>query len=223
MDLDLYRKSYNHNASIVKKCLDTRTCDFSDIVFWEGVRGRDLGFDELCSKWADVLGCSLIGALPSVERSGADGFIIYGSDPTTPREVETKVCGIRQSELAVGARGGLYYSTNLENWYSKCAITSQFSGQFKTMTEETMLTKKRDTFLILFDKTENKTIDAHRIDGETALSLLESKKNNASITIKLGAFQKYGHRMSTLWEVEGFDNWRDRMVKQTVESKRFIL
>ena len=223
MDLASYQNYIVHNAEIIKHCLDTRTNDFSDIMFWEGIRGGDLGFDELSSKWADVLGCSVIGALPSVERTGADGYIIYKGDVKTPVEVETKVCGIRHGDLAVGKRGGLYYSTNLENWNSKSAITSLLHGQFQLMSKETMKSKKRDTFLISFDKTENKIIDANRIDAATVLKLLESKKKNTAITLKLSAFQQHGYRMNTLWEVESFYRWNQRMVNQTKEAKRFIL
>jgi len=223
MDLESYQNYITHNAKIIKHCLDTRTNDFSDIMFWEGIRGGDLGFDELSSKWADVLGCSVIGALPSVERTGADGYIIYKGAINTPVEVETKVCGIRHGDLAVGKRGALYYSTNLENWNSKAAITSQLAGQFKPMSEGTMKSNKRDTFLISFDRTENKIIDANRIDADTVLKLLESKKENTAITLKLSAFQQHGHRMNTLWEVESFHHWHQRMINQTKAAERFIL
>jgi hypothetical protein len=223
MKLSEFQTAYAHNAKIIKHCLDTRTNDFSDIIFWEGVQGKTLGFDELTSKWADVLGCSVIGALPSIERQGADGYIYYRGDKT-PYEVETKVSGIRHKDLALGQRGGLYYSANLENWNSKCNITSHFMGAFDAnMSALTMQSKKRDTFLIPFDKTENKIIDAYRLSADRVLELLENRKHNASITFKLSAFQQHGARMGTQWDVEGFDKWCSRLSKQTKEAKRFIL
>lgn len=223
MELSQFNEAKINNSKIMQHCLATRTTDLSNIIFWEGVVGKELGFDELASKWADVIGCSVIGALPSIERSGADGYIYYRDD-INPREVETKICGVRHSELAVGQKGGLYYSTNLENYKSKSAITSKFLGQFKPMAADTMQSKKRDTFLILFDKTENKIIGANRIEAEKVLSLLYTRgKNNKTITLKLGTFHKHGHTMETQWEVETFDIWKDRMITQTKAARRFII
>jgi len=222
MDFDTYKTHVKNNAAIVKRCLDTRTTDVSGIVFWEGIKGSELSFDELMSKWSDILGCGVIGALPSAERRGADGYIYY-KGLVKPHAIESKVCGIRQHELALGVRGGLYYSTNLENYNSKSGITSYFAGAFDAkMTEETFQSKKRDTFLIPFDKTANQVIDVYRIDGDTVLRLLEDRKNNSSITLKLSAFQQSGHRFNSEWEVDGFNVWSKNMSTLAKQNKRFV-
>ena len=224
MDTKQYIATREHNAKIVRRCLETHSTDFSDIIFWEGVKGKELSFDTLASKWADVLGCSAVGAIPTIAKTGADGFAFFERDRNTPHGVETKVAGITQDKLALGSQGGLYYSNNLENWNSKALLTSHISGKFSSiMTNETRATKNRATFLVTFDRTENKVICAHYMPGEIVLDLLESKKNNASITIKLGAFRNHGYEFETQWNTEGYDKWTCRMVEQTRKNGRFIL
>jgi len=222
MNLEQFKIANRNNAEIIQQCLEKRTTDFSKIMFWEGVQGKDLSFDELSSKWADILACAAIGAVPVIKKTGTDGYIYYAGSEN-PVEAETKLCGIRHSDLALGQRGGLYYSANLDNPNSKCAITTHFNGSFDAgMSHETLQTKKRDTFLVLFDRTENKIIDAYGIRATDVLQLLESKKHNATVTLKLSAFQNTGFRMGTMWESEKFYPWQSRMITKTKESRRFI-
>lgn len=222
MTKDQYQKYYKNNAKIIKHCLETKTTDLSEIIFCDGSVGKDHSFDFLCARWADILACSAIGAVPNMSRRGSDG-ILYYQNSNVPKEVETKLCGVTQADLALGSRKGLYYSTNLENYYSKCAISSHFHGSFDVnMSETTMASKERDTFLVLFDRTENRVIDAYGIYATQVLNLIENKKQGKSITFKLSAFQSNGFRMGTQWETETFPKWEQRMIKKTLESKRFI-
>jgi hypothetical protein len=220
LEFEMIRKEYIeakiHNEEIIRNCLRTREVNLKDFIFWEGVTVKDLSMDEVMSKWADILGCTAAGAIPSIEKTGADGYLIYSGE-TEPTPIETKLCGIRQTDLALGKRGGLYYSTNLDNWYSKCSITSQFSGKFDAgMSDTTMASKKRDTFLVLFDKTENKIIDVYGMKANKVLKLLQERKNNATITFKLSAFQQHGFKMqSGVAELEGFSAWEKRIIKLT--------
>lgn len=216
MNVRKYIDARRRNQDIIRNCLATKSVNFSDIMFWEGISARDLSFDEVASKWADILACTVIGALPCVGKHGADGYLQYtGSKDFVP--VETKLCGVRHEDLAVGPRGGLYYSTNLDNWYSKCSITSHFSGKFDaSMSRGTMQSKNRDTFLVLFDRTENCIIDTYGMEGKKVLELLEEKKNNSSITFKLSAFFHSGFAMTSgFGKFEGFDAWEERVIKKT--------
>lgn len=208
----------NNNARIVSQLLKRQPTDLTNIRFWEdNLTGRDVSMPELYSKWADIIGCAAIGAVPSIEPNGPDGYIYYyknGRDLVYPRPIESKISGIFQDELAIGQRGGLYYSTNLENKKSKSAITSHFEGSFHSnMTLETRLSKGIDTYILPFDKTENKVIDIFQIDGEVVESLLEDRKNNKTITLKLSSFQHNGNQFGCQWPVEGYDNWEARMLK----------
>jgi hypothetical protein len=217
MDIKQYERARNDNAEIIQTCLKNRTTDFSQIQFWEGVKGSDLSMDLLCSKWSDILACAAIGAIPSVLPKGADGYLYY-EHRQRPTAIEAKLSSIDQRNLALGTRGGLYYSTNLDNYDSKCAITSHFSGSFDAdMTEETMASKRRDTFLVPFDRTTNSVIDIYRLDADTTLDLLETRrrKGNSTITLKLSAFVYDGREFDCEWPVEGFDNWAERMKQQT--------
>jgi hypothetical protein len=217
-----YERAREHNARIIQKCLTNRTTDFSQIKFWEGLTGQQLSMDQLCSKWTDILACAAIGAVPSMKPRGADGYLYY-QNRQRATAIEAKLCSIQQYDLALGIRGGLYYSTNLDNYNSKCSMTSHFSGQFDAaMTEETMYSKHRDTFLVPFDRTTNSVIDIYRLDADTTLDLLETRRNkgNTSITLKLSAFQQDGGVFDCEWPVEGFDNWVERMKKQV--TRRLI-
>ncbi len=222
MELAQYQQHRLHNQAIIKKCLESRSIDFSDIVFACGTSARTLPFDSVAGKWPDVIACTAIGALPLLNATGADGIMWFAGD-SAPRQVETKFCGIWQEELAKGVRGGLYYTTNLDNNNSKCAITSKFQGKFDAnMSEDTLGSKNRDTFLVMFDKTENRFIDAYHLSGDTVVRLLHNKKNDkrATATIKLSAFMQYGQRIASFFEFEGFPKWQDRMKKKVT---RYII
>ena len=223
MTLEEFHRAQTHNARIIQKCLNERTTDFSQIKFWENIQGKNLSMDLLCSKWADILACAAIGAIPSREPRGADGYVYYQGHQR-PRAVEAKLSSIQQTDLVLGTRGGLYYSTNLENWHSKCAITSHFAGAFDAnMTTETLMSKRRDTFLVLFDRTSNSVIDIYRLTANRTLSLLETRRNkgNVTSTIKLSAFINDGDQYECSWPTEGFDKWQSRMKNQT--TRRLIL
>ena len=223
MNIDKYEQARTHNARIIKKCLTERTTDFSQIKFWEGVKGQNLSMDLLCSKWADILACAAIGAVPSMQKQGADGYLYYRNRQRSTA-IEAKLCGINQEDLALGSRGGLYYSTNLENYNSKCNITSHFAGAYDAdMTSETFATKRRDTFLVPFDRTTNSVIDIYRIDADTTMELLETRRNkgNSTMTLKLSAFQYDGETFDCEWPVEGFDTWSERMKKHV--ARRLIV
>lgn len=217
MDTKEYLKAVQNNQDIIRTCLQTNTVNFSDIVFWGGTTARELSFDEVASKWPDILSCTVIGALPCVGRHGEDGWLHYlGAKIFVP--IETKLCGVHHKDLALGPRGGLYYSTNLDNPSSKCSITSHFVGKFEShMSYDTLQSKNRDTFLILFDRTENCVIDVYGMKGEKVLELLEQKQNNSSKTFKFSAFRQFGFKMRSggFNNLEGFDNWETRISNKT--------
>ncbi len=217
MDKKQYLQAVQNNQDIIRTCLKTNTINFSDIVFWGGITASELSFDEVASKWPDILSCTVIGALPCVAKHGEDGYLHYreGNDF---EPIETKLCGVHHKDLALGSRGGLYYSTNLDNPNSKCAITTHFVAKFTShMSYDTLQSKNRDTFLILFDRTENCVIDVYGMKGEKVLQLLEQKQNNSSKNFKLSAFQQHGFRMRSggFSDLEGFDNWETRISKNT--------
>jgi len=219
MDHNTFIKVKTQNIEIIKKCLDTRVINLDGFTFWCGTTTNNLSFDTVMSKWSDILGCTAIGALPVLDKSGTDGhmWVSCTTGDEYSKEVEVKVCGVNQEDLALGARGGLYYSTNLDNISSKCSITSHFAGSFdREMSHDTMMSKKRDTYLVMFDRTENKLIDSYCMPARKVLSLLLERRSNygKSITFKLSAFQQHGHKWhSVLWEPEGFAKWQKRITK----------
>jgi hypothetical protein len=219
MDLTTFLAVKKKNIEIIQRCLKTGAINFDGFTFWEGKTANELPFDTVTSKWADILGCTAVGAIPSIERRGADGYMWYSQNGKSKCvEIEAKVCGVNQGDLALGKRGGLYYSVNLDNSKSKCAITSHFAGRFDVnMSGATMLSKERDTYLVMFDRTENKLIGSYKMSGKKVLrNLIERRNNDSAISLKLSAFQYDGIPWhSTLWKTEGYSKWEKRMIKST--------
>jgi len=224
MNKEQFLTAKKKNIDIIKKCLDTGVINLDGFVFWEGTTANKLSFNTVMSKYSDILGCTAVGAIPVLEKQGTDGFMWFNIDGEDYlKEVEVKVSGVNQGDLALGKRGGLYTSTNLANSSSKTSITSHFLGSFdNTMSHQTMMSKNRDTYLVMIDNTENKVIGSYCMPGRKVLSLLKERRSNigVSITFKLSAFKQHGHRWHTqLWEPEGFDKWERRVSKSV---KRYI-
>jgi hypothetical protein len=223
MNLKTYLSAKKNNIEIIKRCLETRSFNLDGFIFWEGKTVNQLSFDSVMAKWSDILGCTAVGAIPSIAKTGADGYMWYHQNGKTQCvEVEVKVCGVNQEDLALGKRGALYYSVNLDNPKSKCSITSHFHGRFDiNMSGATMLSKNRDTYLVMFDRTENNVIGSFKMPGKKVLKNLQERRNNDSaITLKLSAFQYDGIPWHTsLWKPEGYTKWEKRMMKST---KRYI-
>jgi hypothetical protein len=222
MNLQQFIEASNHNAAILQTCLKTRKTDLSKIIFWEGITGKDLSFDQLLAKSYDILGCCAIGAIPSVKPTGADGFAFF-KDATEAVEIETKLCGIHSRNIHVGAREGLYWSSDPNNVDNRAALTSHFSGSFDArMSEETMKTKARHTALVCFDRDQNKVIDAWIMKPTTILRELRQRKHNATISVKLSRFLSEGSRIKTKVDYIGWSEWQREQIKLAKENKRFI-
>ena len=87
------------------------------------------------------------------------------------------------------------------------------------MTDDTFASKRRDTYLVMFDRTENKVIDIATLDADSTYNLLDDRRDNSTITLKLSAFQNNGFYFDCEWDVETYDNWNKRMIK---ECKRYV-
>lgn len=223
MNLALFKKVSNHNAAILQKCLQNRSSDLSEIMFWEGHKGKDLAFDQLLAKSYDILGCCAIGAIPSMMKSGADGYIRWARDPEVVHEVETKVCAIESKNIHVGVRGGLYWSSDPTNFDNRAAINSHFSGSFDAnMTDETMQSKARYTSLICFDRDQNQVIDAWVMKPDVILNEIKQRQYNKTINIKLTRFLLEGSRMGTKINTIGWEQWQLDQIKSARKNGRLV-
>lgn len=224
MDIQRFISASNNNAKILEQCLKTNSTDLSNIQFWEDdIKGKDLSFDQLLAKAYDILACCAIGAIPSIKKTGADGFIYFTSDRDTVHEVETKLCAIESKNIHIGGRGGLYWSSDPNNYYNKAALLSHFSGKFDSgMSEETMQSKARYTSLVCFDRDQNSIIDAWIMEPKIILSELKNRQNNSTITIKLNRFMSEGTKMGTKITKLGWNDWFQQQTKLAKENKRFI-
>lgn len=223
MNIDEFRDAHEHNAKILQRNLENRTTDISDIIFWEGCKGKELSFPTLMSKYNDVLGCCSVGGIPSIKKRGADGYIYFRGDTKNYFELESKVATIDPKYLHVGGRGGLYWTSNLENYNSKVTVLSYFSGSFiPTMSDKTRESKKRYTVLVCFDNDKNQVIDSWIMSPETILNEIKNRAGNASITIKLNRFIEQGVKMGSQIPVIGWDNWIKEQTENAKLANRFI-
>lgn len=223
MNKQSFDKAVNNNFKILSNNLKNRSTDFSEIVFWEGIKGRELSVTKIASKMYDIIGCCSTGVLPVLEHSGADGFFIR--DNGTISEWEVKVCSVSKSSIFLGQRNGLYHST-LEGRFEKdrrCAITSKFAGSFDAnMSLDTLKTKARNTGLVLFDEDENYVIDVYWLDGKTVLEQLKCRRNNATLTLKLSCFQEYGCALEdALPGMIGWHAWQDLVTDHCRETNQY--
>jgi hypothetical protein len=223
MNLTAYRKAKQHNSKILEKCLAERTTDLSEFIFWEGVTGKSLPFDLTLSKGYDILGCVAVGAIPSIAKTGADGYMYLKDDDYTVHEVETKVCAIESKNIHIGARGGLYWSSNPECAGNKAAITSYFSAKFDfSMSSSTMDTKARYTALVCFDRDTNQIIDSFFMRPTEVLNELKLRHNGNSLTLKLSCFLKNGGMIKCQVPSVGWHNWLKQQSSLAKLNKRFI-
>lgn len=217
MQLKEYKEAQTENTKIVNEFLVNWDVNgLNRITFWE--QPTKVSSDLLFSKGYDILGCCTIGAIPSIKRSGADGFV-YFKNIDEPQEVETKVASIESESIGVGPKGGLFRA-GTENSKSKPAgITSTLCGKFDAkMTESTWATKARYTSLICFDRDNNKVIDAWMMDPTTVSRELKKRKESKTLTLKLGCFMNSGWNVNTFVDKIGWNEWR-RMQVLLKESK----
>jgi hypothetical protein len=222
MNLTEYRRVKRHNSKILEKCLVDWTTDLSEIIFWEENQGK-LPLDLLTSKAYDIIGCVAVGAIPSLAKTGADGYMYLKDDDHTIHEVETKVCAIESKNIHVGARGGLYWSSNPERSGNKAAVQSYFSAKFDfSMSDSTLDTKARLTTLICFDRDTNQIIDCFYMKPKQVLNELRRRHNGNSLTLKLSCFLENGGMMNCTVPSVGWDKWLKEQRTAATLNKRFI-
>jgi hypothetical protein len=223
MDRKIFNRSVAKNFKILSKNLKNRTTDFSEITFWEGVKGKDLSATKVASKMYDIIGCCATGVLPSVNLNGADGFFVGAYNKIS--EWEVKVCSVSKTSIFLGKRGGLYHSTSDGRLdpNRRSAITSKFVGNFDAnMTVCTLNTKARNTALILFDEDDNIVIDVYMMDGDTVFKQLKNRRQNVSLSLKLSCFQINGGPLEdALPGMVGWEQWESQVVEYCKENEQY--
>lgn len=204
MTINEFHEAQAHNTRIINNILDTKTtAGLEDIIFWENP--THVSFDLILSKGFDILGCCAIGAIPSIQHSGADGFAYFqGNDEIF--EIETKVSSVNTDYVYKGPKGGIKVRTPGTNT-TPTGITSHLSGRFNPyISDQTRQTKERYTALVCFDRKQNKIIDAWLMDPKTVLKELNSLP---SLSLSLARFLQSGHVIPTPVHKIGWGAWKD--------------
>lgn len=215
MELEKYQQIVQENAAVLSHCLTTGTTDFSQIVFHDGHDSQQIkSLTSIISKGFDIIGCVAVGAIPSPNRTGADGYfrsVLHDDGRMIP--LETKVCAISNRNIYVGARGGLSVCFSDATQSSKRkGITSHFEGKFDAgMSESTLSTKARYTALILFDSDTNDIIDAWVMAPDQVREQLNHRRaHSKNLTLKLGCFMAYGAKAPLVVPHVGWNQWCDK-------------
>jgi len=168
----------------------------------------------LSSKAYDILAGIHIGALPYLrEQHGADGIIIKNGNI---QEVEFKTSArtFNADNSFITARGTIY-QTKKDNKLLKCVtfnesrlLESVFNAKFGSIKyQSNLLSKCRDTYLLIFDEHTNQIIDCFMLDGNTVVKYLRSSND-----IKLGTFISLGSRVVLeSGPVIGYAAWKKKL------------
>lgn len=194
------------------------------VTYWDGSK-PNLSLNILSSKIYDIIACTCIGALPKSDSSGADG-ILWRSADSIPEEIETKLCGTHRDDIALGMKDTLYCSTNLDNHKSKTLLASKLAGSFHAaMSEKTLKTKARPTYLVVLDWSTNQCVGAWMLDPLTTMEQLKKRmsKQNKTLTLKLQVFLNHGTTVETVIPSIGYDAWYDELVEYATARNRYIL
>lgn len=220
MNAKKFDEIVKHNRTVIFNCLKYHSTELKGIRFWEGMLGEDVSFVKMGSKFFDILGCCVIGAVPSLATHGADGYV-WLDDETGAVGIETKVASIDSDKIHVGAKNGLIWSSDPTNPDNRAGMASKFSGNFSiTMTEETLASKERWTALVCFDNNLNFVIDAWLMEPENIYNEIRQRQQNRSINIKLSRFIEEGFRIPCTIPTVGWEPWTLMQIEDAILNNR---
>ena len=229
--MSLTRAAYNaakiHNAKILAKCLKNRGTDVSNIKIWEGGTIGALPFTMIGQKFADILGCCSMGAIPSGKMTGADGYMYVGGSLV---EVESKVATLtpETKKLLHSTKNDtmiISYDPLSGNPSSRKALTSHLVGWYsENMTDKCFESKSRLTVLIVFDGEQNSIIDIYALTAYQVQMIMKHKKKSKRPKISLGTFKEIGVSLSKSAYVDilGWDTWYYDTLENLQESGKTI-
>lgn len=168
----------------------------------------------LSAKAYDILAGIHIGALPYLrEKHGADGIIIKNGI-IQQVEFKTSARTFNADNSFITKRGTIYH-TKKDNKLLECVnrdetrtIESTFCASFGDIIyKSNLLSKCRDTYLLVFDEHNNQIIDCFMLDGNTVVKYLRSSND-----IKLGTFINQGSRVVLeSGPVIGYAAWKKKL------------
>jgi len=168
----------------------------------------------LSAKAYDILAGIHIGALPYLrEKHGADGIIIKNGK-IQQVEFKTSARTINADSAFITKRGTIYH-TKEDNKLLECVkktevvvMESAFKASYGSIIyKSNLLSKCRDTYLLIFDEHTNQIIDCFMLDGNTVVKCLRSSND-----IKLGTFINRGSRVVLeSGPVIGYAAWKKKL------------
>lgn len=220
-----FKTRVEYNTQVLLDALeqDLPLCAILHKVYtWEYEPG-EAHFSILMRNAHDIIPSLFLGVLANCDNNGIDAFEIQEDESVI--EIEIKTSEVRSNKIWSGPQGGLY--TGIQNTKTRrAALTSGLAASYTCHTEANKLSKNMRTVFMMTDTNgPNTYIDAYELEGEAVLKYL-NLSDCKSRGIKLGSFMKEGRRCKTAVELEGFENFRDRIgrtAKILAKDEYFVL
>lgn len=211
MNYVTFQNKVAHNTIVLKEALNSnksRMSVLSQLHTWDTGPG-ELHDNIIMSKAFDILPAAYLGLLANTKQNGFDAFAVLPNNNIINYELKT-ACR-KGSEAWKTKEGTLYFGARTTK-NDKVSIRSAFNASYSLQTFKNIQTKRVKTILMVSDLDDNSInyFDAYELDGNTIISYL-TRTNCKNRTIKFGTFYNNGHRSETVVELEGFQNWENKI------------
>lgn len=224
-----YNRRVEENSKELQRQLASNCWDLKKFHGADALAGK-VSRSVLNRKVDDLYAAVYIGALVYFTPiHGADAMLMCNGKLM---DIELKTCSPTISkESTFRTPGGAIYvtspkhinKTNIARGYTR-SITSAFDASFDKTSRERAMTKKFDTYLVMFDTTSDSVIDCYMLDGKIVSKMLAGTftkgkfgKTDRDVrgcsSIKLGSFKQYGTCVKLAEsKAIGFDQWKNMLL-----------
>lgn len=219
MNYRTFRKRVSHNTRVLKEALDnneSRISILTKLYTWDSKPG-ELNDSEILANAFDLLPAAYLGLLASTKKTGFDAFSVSPNNQITNYELKT---ACRRGSDVWKTKSGTLYIGNRTTKQDKANIRSSFNASYTLQTLKNIQTKRVKTVLMVSDIDDHSInyFDAYELDGNTIINyLVRTKCKNRAI--KFVTFYNNGCRAKTVVELEGFENWENR-IRKNAPTKR---
>lgn len=209
MSYRTFRRRVAHNTSVLKTAIangDALITILPKLYTWTSKPG-ELHSSVLVRNAHDMLPAAYLGLLVNIDANGIDAYSVKYDGTVVYYELKTSE--IRSSKIWQGPQGGLYIGVpGNKNKYS--GVTSAMGARYGDLTENVLESKRMKTILLVCDTDgSDGYFDAFELAPDTIMDKINGRVG--SVHIKLGSFINSGVRAKTVVNVEGFENWRNRI------------
>lgn len=209
MSYRTFRRRVAHNTKILKEAIarDEALINILPKLYTWTTKPGELHSSVIVRNAHDMLPAAYLGLLVNIDANGIDAYSVKTDGTVVYYELKTSE--IRSSKIWKGPQGGLYIGNPAnKNLYK--GITSAMSAMYSALSEKVLESKRMKTILLVCDTDgSDGYFDAFELEADVIMDKICNRIG--SVKIPLGSFINSGARAKTVVEVEGFDNWRNRI------------